>query len=127
MKVSEIMNPVIFTVEGEKSIYAAFKLMHEKGIRRVFVTVNERIEGIISYRDLVNVLFNKGVFELIDMQLKDIFTKEILTISDSAEVEHAAQLMLHADVSGLLVLDSKNDPLGVVSQTDILRALVKGV
>jgi predicted transcriptional regulator len=35
--------------------------------------------------------------------------------------------MLHADVSGLLVLDSKNDPLGVVSQTDILRALVKGV
>ncbi|WP_083809488.1 CBS domain-containing protein [Methanotorris igneus] len=34
--------------------------------------------------------------------------------------------MIHADVSALLVVDSEENPVGVVSQTDILRAFIKG-
>jgi len=127
MKVKEIMNPTIFTIDGEKSLYEAFKLLHKKGIRRVFMRLDKDIDGVVSYRDLVNVFFDKGVFELMDTTLKDVSTKEILTINEDADIKHAAQIMLHADVSALLVIDDDKNAIGVVSQTDILRALVKGL
>ncbi|ABO35025.1 putative signal transduction protein with CBS domains [Methanococcus maripaludis C5] len=126
MKVKELMNPTIFTIDGEKSLFEAFKVMNNKGVKRVFVRITENIDGVITYRDLAHLFFEKGVFELMDVTLKDVSTKEILTIDEDADVKHAAQMMLHADVSGLLVIDEKTDAIGVISQTDILRALVKG-
>ena len=112
--------------DGEKSLFEAFKVMHNKGVKRVFVRINENIDGVITYRDLAHIFFDKGVFELMDISLEDVSTKEILTIDENADIKHAAQIMLHADVSGLLVIDEKTDAVGVISQTDILRSLVKG-
>ncbi|MBM7408940.1 CBS domain-containing protein [Methanococcus maripaludis] len=126
MKVKELMNPTIFTIDSEKSLFEAFKVMNHKGVKRVFVRIDENIDGVITYRDLAHLFFEKGVFELMDVTLKDVSTKEILTIDENADVAHAAQMMLHADVSGLLVIDEQKNAVGVISQTDILRALVKG-
>ncbi|MBP2172946.1 CBS domain-containing protein [Methanococcus voltae] len=125
MNVGEVMNPKIYKVSPEESLYTAFKTLHEKGVRRVFIEEENAIVGVVSYRDLVNVFVNKGVFELIDTKIKDFAIKDVLKISKNEDVAHAAQIMLHADVSGLLVIDEYENPVGVVSQTDVLRVLVR--
>jgi len=33
--------------------------------------------------------------------------------------------MIHADVSALLVVDDEDNPVGVISQTDVLRSIIK--
>ncbi|MDK2791010.1 MAG: hypothetical protein PWP15_1519 [Methanothermococcus sp.] len=125
MKVKEIMSPKIYKISEEESLYGAFKAMHEKGIKRVFVGDDDEINGVISYRDLVDVFVNRGLFELMDIKVKDVALKEILKINENDDVKDAAQIMVHADVSALLVVNDKNKPVGVVSQTDILRTVVK--
>ncbi|MCS3901518.1 CBS domain-containing protein [Methanococcus voltae] len=125
MKVNEVMNPEIYKVSPEESLYSAFKKLHEKGVRRVFIEEDTKIVGVVSYRDLVNVFVNKGIFELFDTKIKDFAIKDILKINKNESVAHAAQIMLHADITGLLVIDEYENPVGVVSQTDVLRVLVR--
>lgn len=125
MKVKEIMNPKIYKISGEESLYGAFKAMHEKGIKRIFVGHDGEINGVVSYKDLVDVFVNKGLFELMDIKVKEVALKEILKINENDNIKDAAQIMIHADISALLVVNDKNEPVGVVSQTDILRAVVK--
>ena len=47
-------------------------------------------------------------------------TEDVITIDSDNAIEDAANLMVRADVSGLLVLED-NKPVGVITKTDICR------
>ena len=47
-------------------------------------------------------------------------SKNIMTISINDDIKNAANLMIRADISGLLVLEEKK-PVGVITKTDICR------
>ena len=47
-------------------------------------------------------------------------SKNIMTISASDDIIHAANLMIRADISGLLVIENEK-PVGVITKTDICR------
>jgi CBS domain-containing protein len=47
-------------------------------------------------------------------------SKNIMTISIDDDIKNAANLMIRADISGLLVLEDKK-PVGVITKTDICR------
>ncbi|AEF96327.1 CBS domain-containing protein [Methanotorris igneus] len=89
MKVKEIMNPDIYKVGENENLYKAFKVMHDRGIRRVFVEKDGKIVGVISYRDLVNVFVSRGLFELIETKVGDIATKNILKIHEDDDIKDA--------------------------------------
>jgi predicted transcriptional regulator len=127
MKVKEVMNPMIYKINENESLYDAFKLMNDKGIKRIFVENKGEIVGVISYRDLVNIIMNKSISELLNInsKIEDIATKEILKINENEDIKDVAKIMVHADVSAILVVDDGDNPVGVISQTDILRSIVK--
>jgi len=52
----------------------------------------------------------------------DLMTRDPLVIEQTAPVADAAELMDTFDVSGLPVVDRDGNVVGVVSQTDIVRA-----
>jgi signal-transduction protein with cAMP-binding, CBS, and nucleotidyltransferase domain len=52
-KVSELMSSPLVTIEGKATVGRAADLMAEKGIRRLLVTKEGRIEGIITERDVM--------------------------------------------------------------------------
>ena len=54
------------------------------------------------------------------MKISDIMTEDVITIDSNNAIEDAANLMVRADVSGLLVLED-NKPVGVITKTDICR------
>jgi CBS domain-containing protein len=47
-------------------------------------------------------------------------SEDIMTVSADDNIEDAANLMIRADISGLLVLEDKK-PVGVITKTDICR------
>lgn len=57
--------------------------------------------------------------------VRDLMTPRPLTISPDAEVKEAAQQMLYADVHRLFVTEGER-LLGVISTTDIMRAVATG-
>lgn len=123
MDVKEAMNRGVITVNPEIKPLDAFKKMYKEGVRRLFVLDDDgNPKGVVSYSDLIGVLgslrpTNK---EMATLKISDIMTDDVMTIDSDSGIEDAANLMVRADVSGLLVLEN-NKPVGVITRTDICR------
>ncbi|WJI09068.1 CBS domain-containing protein [Methanobacterium sp. CWC-01] len=123
MKVREAMNQGVISISARTSPLEAFEKMYKEGVRRLFVVDEEDIVlGVVSYSDLIGVLgaIKPTIRKEVSLNLLDIMSKDVITISANDGIEDAANLMLRADISGLLVLDDKK-PVGVISKTDICR------
>ncbi|HTZ03582.1 MAG TPA: CBS domain-containing protein [Xanthobacteraceae bacterium] len=55
------------------------------------------------------------------MQVKDIMTRNVIFVGAKEPVVRAARLMLQNRISGLPVVDDKNELVGVVTEGDFLR------
>lgn len=55
------------------------------------------------------------------MYIKDIMTKEVITVNVNDTVEKCANLLSKHDLSGLPVLDDEGNVKGIVTEGDIIR------
>jgi CBS domain-containing protein len=53
LKVSDVMSSPLITIDGQAAIGEAADLITEKGIRRLLVTIDGKIRGIITERDII--------------------------------------------------------------------------
>ena len=121
MEVREAMNKDVISIGPDTDPLEAFKEMHKKGVRRLFVMDDENPIGVISYLDLVGVLGSiKPNTKDSGIKIRGIMSDNVITIRTKDKIEDAANLMLRADVSGLLVLED-DKPVGVITKTDICR------
>ncbi|AEG17476.1 CBS domain-containing protein [Methanobacterium paludis] len=123
MKVKEAMNKGVITVNPDIKPLEAFEKMYKEGVRRLFVMDEKgNPRGVVSYSDLIGVLgsIKPTTKEIGTLKIEDIMSEDTITISADDGIEDAANLMVRADVSGLLVLEDEK-PVGVITKTDICR------
>jgi predicted transcriptional regulator len=123
MKVKEAMNNEVITISPYTLPLEAFEKMYKHGVRRLFVLDDENEPiGVVSYTDLIGVLgtIKPGPQEAEDIKVSEIMVENVITISADDAIEDAANLMLRADISGLLVIKDE-EPVGVITKTDICR------
>ena len=60
------------------------------------------------------------------VKAKSIMTKEIITVRNDSEIREAMYILVKKQISGLPVVDSKMQLVGIVSEKDILRLLFSG-
>jgi CBS domain-containing protein len=54
--IKQIMSSPLFSINSDESVRTAADLMHDRGIRKLPVIDNEKIVGIITATDIVNLL-----------------------------------------------------------------------
>jgi CBS-domain-containing membrane protein len=54
------------------------------------------------------------------VSVREVMTGSVVTISSAADINEAARLMSEHKISGMPVVDEKNQVIGVISQADIL-------
>ncbi len=57
------------------------------------------------------------------IKVRNIMTKEVITILPSSSIIEAANLMVSKSVSSLVVVD-KNNPIAIISENDIIKGIV---
>ena len=132
MLVREWMAADVLTVDENTSMMKALHLMKESNIRRLPVVARGSLVGIISDRDLKEASPSKATtldvhelyYLLAEIKVKEIMTKNPMTIGADETVERAAVIMLEHKVSGLPVLNKKKELVGVITQSDVFRAFV---
>jgi acetoin utilization protein AcuB len=132
MLVREWMTSDVLTVDENTSMMKALHLMKESNIRRLPVMSRGAIVGIISDRDLKEASPSKATtldvhelyYLLAEIKVKEIMTKNPVTIYADETVERAAVIMLEHKVSGLPVLNKQNELIGIITQSDVFRAFV---
>ena len=55
------------------------------------------------------------------MLIKDIMTKNVITVSTGDSVEKCAKLLQENDISGLPVIDEEDHVVGIVTEGDLIR------
>lgn len=66
------------------------------------------------------------------VRLEDIITRSTMTIEKDADLAEAAKMMIRQGISGLPVVELGNNgvinaeqPIGIISKSDIVKALTK--
>jgi len=133
MRVRELMTGAPTTVHLDMPVLDARHLMLERRIRHLPV-VNEANElaGIVTDRDirlnLPSQATSLSVWEinhlLARLTVAKVMTQSVITVGPDREARDAAQLMLDHTIGALPVVDSGR-LIGIVTETDLLRAFVK--
>ncbi|MFN4196855.1 MAG: CBS domain-containing protein [Caldimicrobium sp.] len=132
MLVKDWMSEHVITLDENTSIIKAIQVLKEHKIRRIPVTRENKLVGIATDRDIKEVTPSKiTAFEvhelyylLSELKLKDIMTKDPLTVYPDDSVEYAAVIMLENKISGLPVINKERHVVGIITQTDIFKLFV---
>ena len=127
ISVSDLMNPKVKTVNEDKNIMSACRVMQENNIGCVIVVTiagDGYPVGIITERDVVRILskFNPA---LVHFALWKVMSKPLFTIEPSASINDATKLMNDKKIRRLVVVDRNNKMSGILTQNDVFRAIDK--
>lgn len=130
MKVSDIMQTKLHTVAPDVSVLEAVTTMAEQHMSALPVLdLRGSIVGVISTTDVLEAEAEADdaeararLFEA--SSVSDLMTARVKTIDASATIADAAQQMLYLEVHRLFVVE-EGKLVGVVSQTDIVRAVAE--
>ncbi len=132
MLIKDWMTREPITITDETSMIKAIHLMKQHRFRRLPVLHQGQLVGMVTDRDLKEASPSKATtldvhelyYLLAELQVKEIMTREPLSVSQDDTVERAAQLMLEHTISGLPVVDAGGQLVGIITQSDVFRAFM---
>jgi CBS domain-containing protein len=140
------MSTHVVTINARDSVHDALELMLENKVSALpVIDHRSRCVGILSSTDFVDVTYDldedlsaieheselwwgvlvKNLSQQVGQQsVMDLMTEDVVAVSADNLLTRAAEVMLRERVHRLPVLDGDQRLLGILSSTDILKALV---
>ncbi len=131
--VSEWMTSPVLSITPSTPISSAHQMMKDYGIRRLPVVEDNRLVGIITLGDVREAspsdATTLSIWELnylwAQLTVDRVMSRKILTVQPTDLVLDAAKIMLEQKVSGLPVVNSREELVGIITESDIFRMLVE--
>ncbi|MFH1153234.1 MAG: CBS and ACT domain-containing protein [Pseudomonadota bacterium] len=131
MLVKHWMTRNVITVDTDCTMQRAIELMKSNGIRMLPVLKNGVLTGIITDRDLKRASapdtasinqFEKST--LAHAKIDTIMTRDPICIPYNYTIDETAELLLEHKISGAPVVDEMDNLVGVITQTNVYKALI---
>lgn len=132
MLIKDWMATAMLTVDANTSVMRATRTMKDNKIRRLPVLSHGKLAGIITDRDLkeaspsstTDIDLHEMYYLLSEMKVKEVMTPNPISLYENDTLAKAALVMLRETISGLTILDSDGNLVGLLSETDILRGFI---
>jgi acetoin utilization protein AcuB len=126
------MSKDVITVDVNDSMQDAIKCLKEHNIRMLPVTKKGKLVGILTDRDLkrasasdaTSLDVHELLYLLSRIKVKNIMTKDVITVPADFTVEETAQVLQKNKISGAPVVDARGQIVGTITQTDLFRVLI---
>ena len=130
MRVRDLMQTDVVTVDADAHLEIAEGLMRMDRIRHLPVVSKGALVGIVSQRDLFHAALSTAMARspedeqrwLARIPVRAAMTREVLSAHPDADVGHAVEMMLRERVGCLPVVEDGR-LVGLLSETDCLRHL----
>jgi CBS domain-containing protein len=119
MLVGDIMHADVKTASTEDSFADVAKMMRANGISSVVVLEGTKLAGIVTERDIVNLVAAGGDPHTTTVE-HGMTRRDLVTVSPKAELTEAAEAMVSRNIRHLPVLEG-DDVVGIVSIRDMTR------
>lgn len=113
----------IATMEADRTVIDALRLLAEHGIGAVLVTDAGRLAGIFSERDYARRVVLEGKSSSTTL-LREVMTSKLIHVTPVNTVDDAMQLMTDNRIRHLPVLDEAGTLVGVVSIGDMVKETI---
>ena len=152
-KVKDYMSQKVVTISPEASIFEAAEILAKHHISGAPVIKNDKLIGVISESDIVNFMrlklptsgikeephlswliianliknhlqFKKELKRISEFKVKNVMSKDPITIGPEETILEAATKMAKHDVQRLLVVE-RGKLVGIITRADLLRALLE--
>lgn len=135
MQVRELMSRGVITIGASESCHEAVRRMHRGKVRHLpVVDEGGALVGIVTDRDLRHHLFAGPALRAIGatpvetllraVAVREIMSAPVVSVAPAEDFETAAQLMLEDKVGSLPVVDNGR-VVGILTETDLLREIVR--
>jgi CBS domain-containing protein len=133
-EVERIMVSEVVTITPENTLYEAARIMGENHIGSLIVVKYKTPVGIITERDLLREVVDKGIAlekdwlvggtSIKEEKVEKIMSYPLITISLKSNIKEAAQMMIEKKIRRLGVTES-GKLVGIVTAADLIRCLPK--
>jgi CBS domain-containing protein len=149
LRAKDIMSREVIVFRKDTSVKEAARILTEKGIGGAPVVNEEgRLVGIVTEADLImqdiklhfptylHLLdgyvylpgslhrFEEKLRRAVGAEVKDVMTREVITVSPEAKVEDIATLMVEKDIGRVPVVDGEK-LVGIITKGDIVKSLTR--
>jgi acetoin utilization protein AcuB len=133
MKIKNWMTKDPITVTPDTLAIEAQKLMKDHHIRRLPVVEKGKLVGIVTFRNLIEAAPSSATslsihelnYLIMKIKVKDLMKKKVIAVSPEDTVIDAIVLGTEKGMGGFPVVDEKGYLLGIVTETQIARAMVQ--
>jgi acetoin utilization protein AcuB len=132
MLVGERMSHPVVHIPPTTSVPDALALMRQDNIRRTPVIDRGQLVGIVSEKDLIHASASSATslsvwelnYLLAKIQVREVMTREVITVSESTPIEDAARIMADNKIGGLPVMRGETI-VGIITETDLFKILLE--
>jgi acetoin utilization protein AcuB len=133
MKIKYWMTKDPLTITPDTLAVEAQKIMKENRIRRLPVVEKGKLVGIVTLRNLIEAAPSPATtlsihelnYLILKIKVKDLMKKRVFTVSPEDSIMDAISWGTQNDVGGFPVVDENGKLVGIITETQISRAMVQ--
>ena len=132
MLVRNWMSKTVITIDVKDSMQDAINSLKEHDIPMLPVMKKGKLVGIVTDRDLkraspsdtTTLEVHELLFLISKIKVRNVMTKDPITVPPDFTVEEAAELFLRKGISGSPVVDQGGQIVGTITKNDLFRVLI---
>jgi acetoin utilization protein AcuB len=132
MLVKNWMSKPAITIDVNDSMNDAVKLLKKHNIKMLPVMEKSKLVGVITDRDIkrasasdaTTLEIHELLYLISKIKIKEIMTKNPVTVSPDYTIEETAEVLLKHNISGVPVVDHYGTVVGVMTQNDIFKTVI---
>ena len=117
--VKDLMTQNIISILPETSVVEATRIMSARDISSILIKTGDDYVGIFTDRDVMRKVVASGL-DPNDTVVREIMSSPLITISEDAGIEEAAEKMRDRKIRRLVVIN-EGAVVGIISESDIAR------
>ena len=125
-EVRDIMTKNMVYSDDKATLEDVYRLLKEHQIGQIpIVTFAKKILGLVSKKMILNLLMEdiENSIHILQRKIEDIYLPEVITADPATDIRKVAKVMIDFKLDAIPIVDENDSILGIVSKTDIIKAV----
>ena len=126
--VRDIMTKDCICIETTNTLLEAYEKLKEYKISQVpVIDKNQKIIALINKKFILNLIIEDidNAKIILDKKIEDVYLPELITTDPITDIRRVAKVIVDFKLSAIPVVTQKDILVGIISKTDILKAVSK--